>query len=54
MAIVTTRSVSCFSWYDNTKSEQKADELKKYIYQRFEAQSEMIKSAVHDAYGLLY
>ena len=32
---------------------QKFDELKKNIDQRFEAQSEMIKSVVHDEYALL-
>ena len=32
---------------------QKIDELKKNIDQQFEAQSEMIKSVVHDVYALL-
>ena len=35
------------------KIEQKFDELKKNTDQRFEAQSEMIKSVVHDACALL-
>ena len=35
------------------KVEQKIDELKKDIDQRFEAQSEMIKSVVHDVCALL-
>ena len=33
--------------------EQKIDELKKNFDQRFEAQSEMIKSVVHDVCALL-
>ena len=33
--------------------EQKTDELKKNFDQRFEAQSEMIKSVVHDVCALL-
>ena len=35
------------------KIEQKTDELKKNINQRFEAQSERIKSVVHDVCALL-
>ena len=35
------------------KMEHKIDELKKNIDQRFEAQSEMIKSGVHDVCALL-
>ena len=39
--------------YVNTQMEQRIDELKKNIDHQFEAQSEMIKSVVHDVCALL-